>query len=79
MMDEPSDTPEQRRLGRAAWPVKKATLATMTEATAEHATALQRFDMVGKLSVSAYALAGIAQEGLPRSQWPSRIIRPPAS
>lgn len=68
-------TAEERAKARASWPVRKTTLEEETDVPVSM-DAQTAWRAVLELTRETFATAGALPPRLPRSQWPSTIIRP---
>ncbi|MFO0601195.1 MAG: hypothetical protein U0228_38150 [Myxococcaceae bacterium] len=68
---------ERRRLARAQWPIVKTTLADTSDAVDLRATTTmdERFAMVWRLTLDAWALSGKPMPSYTRATMPIHITR----
>lgn len=67
-------TADERARARASWPVTRTTLDAQDEAFGPR-DAQAAWHAVLELTLEAFTAAGPLAPRLPRSQWPSRLIR----
>jgi hypothetical protein len=67
---------EKRRLQRAKWPVVKTTLDRERDDIVAAGTPSERVAMVHRLTLDAWAMAGLPMPSYRRAEAPGQIVRP---
>ena len=67
---------EKRRLQRASWPVVKTTLDRELTDVVTTGTPSERVAMVQRLTLDAWAMAGLPMPSYRREEAPGHIVRP---